>query len=100
MQFLGNFGKIVCLRPPGESAPPPRGNPGSATALFDISSLTHCLLPIAVMVYWALCLQEGNTWIHDQALHELGFKFKTHVSSSIGSIMSIGQSLFDIQKYN
>ena len=34
MQFLGNFGKIVCWRPPppGELAPPPRGNPGSATA--------------------------------------------------------------------
>ena len=32
MQFLGKFGKIVCWRPPpGELAPPPRGNPGSAT---------------------------------------------------------------------
>ena len=32
MQFLGKFGKIVCWRPPWELAPPPRGNPGSATA--------------------------------------------------------------------
>ena len=32
MQFLGKFGKIVYWRPPGELAPPPRGNPGSATA--------------------------------------------------------------------
>ena len=31
MQFLGKFGKIVCWRPPGKLAPPPRGNPGSAT---------------------------------------------------------------------
>ena len=31
VQFLGNFGKFVCWRPPGELAPPPRGNPGSAT---------------------------------------------------------------------
>ena len=31
MQFLVKFGKIVCWRPPGELAPPPRGNPGSAT---------------------------------------------------------------------
>ena len=32
MQFLGNFGEIVCWRPPpGELAPPPRGNPRSAT---------------------------------------------------------------------
>ena len=32
MQFLGKFGKIVCWRPPPrELAPPPRGNPGSAT---------------------------------------------------------------------
>ena len=33
MQFLGKFGKIVCWRPPGELAPPPRGNPGSTTDL-------------------------------------------------------------------
>ena len=35
MQFLGKFGKIICWRSPlpGELAPPPRGNPGSATAL-------------------------------------------------------------------
>ena len=33
MQFLGKFGKIVCWRPPGKLAPPPRGNPGSATGL-------------------------------------------------------------------
>ena len=32
MQFSGKFGKIVCWCPPGELAPPPRGNPGSATA--------------------------------------------------------------------
>ena len=31
MQFLGKYGKIVCWRPPGELAPTPRGNPGSAT---------------------------------------------------------------------
>ena len=30
MQFFGNFNKIVCRRPLG-LAPPPRGNPGSAT---------------------------------------------------------------------
>ena len=34
MQFLGNFGKIVCWRPPGELAPLPRGNSGSATACY------------------------------------------------------------------
>ena len=27
---LGNFDKIVCWHPPGGSAPPPTGNPGSA----------------------------------------------------------------------
>ena len=31
MQFSGKYGKIVCWCPPGELAPPPRGNPGSAT---------------------------------------------------------------------
>ena len=33
MQFLRNFGKIICWRPPGELAPPPRGNPRSATEI-------------------------------------------------------------------
>ena len=37
MQFLGKFGKIVCWRPPGELAPPPRGNPGSATEMGTFS---------------------------------------------------------------
>ena len=32
MHFLGIFGKILCCRPAlGGLAPPPRGNPGSAT---------------------------------------------------------------------
>ena len=31
MQFLGKFGKIILAPPPGELAPPPQGNPGSAT---------------------------------------------------------------------
>ena len=43
MQFLGNFGKIVCWRPPGELAPPPRGNPGSATVYVFISHLLKIL---------------------------------------------------------
>ena len=32
MQFLGNLAKSYVGAPPGELAPPPRGNPGSATA--------------------------------------------------------------------
>ena len=33
MQFLEKLGKIICWRPHlGELAPPPRGNPGFATA--------------------------------------------------------------------
>ena len=38
MQSLGKFDKFVCWRPPppGELAPPPRGNPGSAT-------VSHCI---------------------------------------------------------
>ena len=31
MQFLRKFGVCCMLAPPGELAPPPRGNPGSAT---------------------------------------------------------------------
>ena len=37
MQFLGNFCEIVCWRPPpGELAPPSRGNPRSATVELSI----------------------------------------------------------------
>ena len=39
MQFLGKFGKsYVGVSTPGELAPPPRGNPGSAIA-FDIPTI-------------------------------------------------------------
>ena len=41
--LLGNFGKIICWRPPGELAPPPRGNPGSATGL-SYQTLVHLSL--------------------------------------------------------
>ena len=34
MQFSGKYIKIICWRPPGELAPPPGGNPGSATGLY------------------------------------------------------------------
>ena len=36
MQFLGKFDKFLCWRPPGELAPPPRGNPGSATVTYSV----------------------------------------------------------------
>ena len=39
MQFLGKFGKIVCWRPPQVLSPPPRGNPGSATVAYDVTTL-------------------------------------------------------------
>ena len=39
MQFSGKFGKIVCWHPPpGELAPPPRGNPGSVTGMCSSSA--------------------------------------------------------------
>ena len=34
MQCFRNFAKIICSRPPGGSAPPPAGNPGSAPSHF------------------------------------------------------------------
>ena len=37
MQFLGKIDKFVCWRPPWELAPPPRGNPGSATGVNTLS---------------------------------------------------------------
>ena len=48
MQFLGKFGKIVCWRPPGDLAPPPRGNPGSATACY------HKMLAFAKKIVYIL----------------------------------------------
>ena len=48
MQFLGNFGKIVCSHPPGELAPPPWGNPGSAT---DPDSINCTYLQLANMLF-------------------------------------------------
>ena len=37
------FGKIVCWRPPGELAPPPRGNPGSATGKTVITPVSYLI---------------------------------------------------------
>ena len=47
MQFLGKFGKIVCWQSYvgtilGELAPPPRGNPGSATEWVTYS-VSNCV---------------------------------------------------------
>ena len=39
MQFLGNSTNLYVGAPPGELAPPPRGNPGSTTALCS----SYCL---------------------------------------------------------
>ena len=45
MQFLGTFGKIVCWRPPGELAPPPRGDKNSATANNSLLATPSLELP-------------------------------------------------------
>ena len=48
MQFLGKFGKIVCWRPPpGELAPPPRGNPGSTT-----DTVVLLIIYTAIFLLW------------------------------------------------
>ena len=36
MQFLGKSGKFVCWRPPKGLAPPPTGNPVSATGYHNL----------------------------------------------------------------
>ena len=59
MQFLGKFGKIVCWHPPGELAPPPRGNPRSATDKVGI--ITICNEVVKVMfLQVCVCIQEGG----------------------------------------
>ena len=55
MQFLEKFGKIVCWRPPGELAPPPRGNPGSATAL----AITSKIFEYFNSLIWKHLLEEN-----------------------------------------
>ena len=44
MQFWGKYGKIVCWCPPGELAPPPRGNPGSTTGNSQLTQMHICRL--------------------------------------------------------
>ena len=44
--FKGKFGKIVCLRPPGELAPPPWGNPGFATDEYIVIYQLECLTTV------------------------------------------------------
>ena len=41
MQFFGKIWQNRMLVPPGELAPPPRGNPGSATACSSILHRNH-----------------------------------------------------------
>ena len=60
MQFSGKIGKIVCWRPPGELAPPPRGNPGSATDLGD-DPLSHLSLITLFRSHHPPGLQRFNT---------------------------------------
>ena len=38
VQFFGNMAKSYVGAPPGELAPPPRGNPGSATGSYHGSA--------------------------------------------------------------
>ena len=46
MQFFAKLGKIICWRLPGELAPPPTGNPGSAPVI----QTTHKLF-ISFIIY-------------------------------------------------
>ena len=48
--FLGNFGKIICWRsPPRELAPPPQGNPGSATVNHEQFGKSVYLIGLNIM---------------------------------------------------
>ena len=67
MQFLGKFGKIVCWRPPsaGELAPPPRGNPGSATEM-DLFIREICILTDENPDFVELC--KAKQWLQHQLI--------------------------------
>ena len=66
MQFLGKFGKIVCWRPPGELAPPPRGNPGSATDIIQHKLNTNINL---FKTWWEIMIAENLTVNQKQSLN-------------------------------
>ena len=75
MQFLGKFGKIVCWRPPpGELAPPPRGNPGSATAYnINIHTIYNITLKTNILYYFIFI-----TFVH----HHYSKVLNTHPKST------------------
>ena len=63
MQFLGKFGKIVCWRPPGELAPPPRGNPRSATGTCFCFPREVKFPPRQVTFMVSGIFQRGQLWL-------------------------------------
>ena len=60
MQFLGNFGKIVCWCPPGELAPPPGGNPGPATGNNSFVVIIHAMDPFSNEKHQGITLDTLN----------------------------------------
>ena len=68
MQFLGKFGKIIYRHPPGELVPPPRGNPGSATAtVFEELPLWFYIVLVDILRRDSGCscnLSTWKLWIH------------------------------------
>ena len=66
MQFLEKFGKIICWRPPGELAPPPRGNPGSATDIIQHKLNTNINL---FKTWWEIMIAENLTVNQKQSLN-------------------------------
>ena len=52
IQFLGTLGKIVCWRPYEGLAPPPRGNPGFATAHITIQpDISKCYIMWTLLIF-------------------------------------------------
>ena len=60
MLFLGTFGKFVCWCAPGELAPPPLGNPGSATGSGQIYGGVRDARPLSVQFFSIPCSFEKN----------------------------------------
>ena len=60
--FWGNFGTIVCWRPPGELAPPPRGNPGSATVISAYVFICPFFITVVLKAYMRSFCQNPNRY--------------------------------------
>ena len=96
MQYLEKFCKIICWRPPRGLAPPPRGNPGSATDQcvcrfdFPVRILTKLLIGLQKMLKLTFGEHHIHTSCrnHDEGMYRSGTVNSNTVNSKFHLIRS------------